>query len=209
MARPKVPLIDRDAATAKALDLIDRDGLDSFSTRRLAAELNVKSASLYHHFRDKAAILDAVRLRIARGTDLAAPISDDATWQDVVRGAAFDYRQMLLRHPNVAPLMHPSSFEQFGLVLRERVAAKLLDDAVPPDLVYAIIDSVELLAYSSAALNPEQRPATERLVIRAEDHSPALAKAIAAAPRAAEVVFLAQLDAVLVGWTEAIRRRLP
>ena len=48
-----------------ALEIIDEDGLDALNMRRLAAEAGVKPMSLYHHFPNKGAILDAVSEKIA------------------------------------------------------------------------------------------------------------------------------------------------
>ena len=53
MPRPKQPLIKPAEAVAKALEVIDRDGLDGFNLRLLAQELGVNPSSLYHHFHDK------------------------------------------------------------------------------------------------------------------------------------------------------------
>jgi TetR/AcrR family tetracycline transcriptional repressor len=208
VARPKVPLIDRQVAIATALALIDRDGLEAFSTRRLAAALGVNAPSLYHHFRDKQAILDGVRTLIALESDLAAPVRPGTTWQERIRASAVAYRELLLRHPNVAPLMHPASFDRpLGVTMREDAAAMLLAAGVPADLVHPLLDSTELLAYASALVNPEQRPAADRLVLAPGERAPALRRALGAAPATAQEVFEVQLDVLLTGWTERIRGR--
>ena len=43
----------RTRALEEALRIIDDEGLDALSIRRLADVLGVKGASLYHHFKDK------------------------------------------------------------------------------------------------------------------------------------------------------------
>ena len=55
--RPKVPLISKRKTLEAALRIIDAEGLESLSVRRLAIELNVNGASLYHHFKNKEEIL--------------------------------------------------------------------------------------------------------------------------------------------------------
>jgi len=52
--------LDRRLIAKTALALIDRDGLDELSMRRLGAELGVEAMALYHHFRNKAELLDGV-----------------------------------------------------------------------------------------------------------------------------------------------------
>jgi len=56
-AAPRPPL-DRAAIVETALRLLDEVGLDELSTRRLAAELQVKGPSLYWHFRNMAELRD-------------------------------------------------------------------------------------------------------------------------------------------------------
>lgn len=50
--------LDRATIVRTALRLLDEVGIDGLSTRRLAAELGIKSASLYWHFRDKNELLN-------------------------------------------------------------------------------------------------------------------------------------------------------
>ena len=49
--------LDRATIVHAALRLLDEVGIDGLSTRRLAAELGIKSASLYWHFKDKGELL--------------------------------------------------------------------------------------------------------------------------------------------------------
>lgn len=50
--------LDRETIVRTALDLLEEVGIDGLSTRRLAAELGIKSASLYWHFKDKNELLN-------------------------------------------------------------------------------------------------------------------------------------------------------
>lgn len=50
--------LDRATIVLTALRLLDEVGIDGLSTRRLAAELGIKSASLYWHFKDKDELLN-------------------------------------------------------------------------------------------------------------------------------------------------------
>jgi TetR/AcrR family transcriptional regulator, tetracycline repressor protein len=50
--------LDRETIVHTALRLLDEVGIDGLSTRRLAAELGIKSASLYWHFKDKNELLN-------------------------------------------------------------------------------------------------------------------------------------------------------
>lgn len=207
MARPKVPLIDRHEVIAKALEIIDRDGLDAFSIRRIARDLGINGASLYHHFRDKDSILHGVRLVIAHENAVGDPPRVGESWQDYLRRATLGYRRSLLRHPNAAPLMSPNIvLRPFSFAFRDLVAAKLLEEGVPMALVLPVIDSVETLAYASALLNPDELRPQDRLRPKPDDGVPSLAKGIRAAPRSARKIFDLQLDALITGWTAAVAR---
>ena len=77
--RPKVPLISKRKTLEAALRIIDTEGLDALSVRRLAVELNVNAASLYHHFRNKDEILvGAAQLALA---EVRTPDTRDEPWQ--------------------------------------------------------------------------------------------------------------------------------
>lgn len=207
MARPKQPLIDRQVVVEQALAIIDRDGLESVSIRKIGRELGVDGTSLYHHFADKEAILHQVRLRIMQESHLGEPAKPAEPWQNYVSRTATRYRRSLLRHPNAAPLLAPTFLlRPFSLRIRDLVAVKLLDDGVPDGLVFPIIDSVETLAYASALLNPAQVDPKTRLAILAEDDVPALGRAVNAAPSSAEKVFALQLAAVIDGWSTMLGR---
>src|SRR5436305_14192158 len=57
--RPRARLT-REQVAAAALELLDRDGLEALSMRRLADQLGVGTMTLYGYFRSKDALLDAV-----------------------------------------------------------------------------------------------------------------------------------------------------
>jgi TetR/AcrR family tetracycline transcriptional repressor len=55
---PRTAPLDRATIVRTALALLDEVGIDGLSTRRLAAELGIKSSSLYWHFKDKGELLN-------------------------------------------------------------------------------------------------------------------------------------------------------
>src|SRR5438309_8181043 len=72
MARPRTPLLSREGIVAAALALVDAEGLDALSTRRLAAELGVSGPSLYNHVATKDELIDAVVDSVVAGVDVSA-----------------------------------------------------------------------------------------------------------------------------------------
>jgi len=88
--------IRREEVVSAALELLDLVGLDGLSTRRLAEKLGVESATLYWHFRDKAALLaEIASLVLARHHTLDVP-GDTADWPVWFADNARSFRRALL-----------------------------------------------------------------------------------------------------------------
>lgn len=101
-APPRTPL-DRQRVLAAALALVDAEGLDALSMRRLGAELGVEAMSLYKHVANKDALLDGLveQLWNEVGEETAA----GADWADQLRSFARGIRRMMHRHPQAASLL--------------------------------------------------------------------------------------------------------
>ncbi len=102
MARPKQVLISRDAVIEAAMKIIEEEGFDALSLRRLGQALNVNFASFYHHFSGKEEILESVARQALKEIELP-PLQDD--WQEWICGAAVGYRRLLVAKPYLIPLM--------------------------------------------------------------------------------------------------------
>jgi AcrR family transcriptional regulator len=109
---------------AAALELVDRDGADSLSMRRLAAALDRDPMVLYRHAANKAAVLDGVA-----ETVLAQLTVDpaDPDWAGQLRAVARRYRQLALAHPHVVPLLVTRPLVT-PLALRPRGTLRPLED---------------------------------------------------------------------------------
>jgi TetR/AcrR family tetracycline transcriptional repressor len=86
--------LDRAAIVAVALRLLDEVGLDELSTRRLAAELQVKGPSLYWHFRNMAELRDHMAEAML-AAELPPPAADPAPgdWRDWMAAGARGIRR--------------------------------------------------------------------------------------------------------------------
>ncbi len=85
-----------------ALTLIDRDGLESFSTRRLGVRLGVQAMSLYNYFPDRQSLLEAVVDLVIAEIPLEYGRSGPVA---ALRALAFEHRAAGLRHPHCAVLL--------------------------------------------------------------------------------------------------------
>ncbi|MFD5620103.1 TetR/AcrR family transcriptional regulator [Streptomyces yangpuensis] len=115
MARPRKPLLSRDRIVEAAGALVDAEGLEAVSTRRLAAALGVSGPSLYNHFRTKDEILDAVADAVSSRVDLSmfegaggsggAGGEGGQDWRGALQAWAHSYRDALADHPNIVPVL--------------------------------------------------------------------------------------------------------
>jgi AcrR family transcriptional regulator len=81
---------------ASAIELADRDGIESISMRKLAQELGVEAMSLYTHVRNKNDLLDGMADTVIS----QIPISTDGVdWRTSLRQLALAARSVMLRHP--------------------------------------------------------------------------------------------------------------
>src|SRR4026209_441569 len=94
--------VNRSSILRAALTIIDRDGIDAFSMRRLSDEVGRDPTVLYRHVPSKAALLDGVaetvlgQLRV----DTADP-----DWVGQLRAVAHAFRRLAVAHPNTVPLL--------------------------------------------------------------------------------------------------------
>jgi AcrR family transcriptional regulator len=94
--------ITRDAVLAAALEIIDRDGADALTMRRLARALNRDPMILYRHAPNKAALLDSVAETILAQVHVD---SADPDWAAQLRAVARRFRALALAHPHAVPLL--------------------------------------------------------------------------------------------------------
>jgi AcrR family transcriptional regulator len=100
---PPRPPLSRDRVLRAAVALADRDGLASLTMRNLAQELGVEAMSLYHHVRNKEAVLDGVvEVVVTEINDAVAPLAaptQPEAWHPAARERILTARRVLLRHP--------------------------------------------------------------------------------------------------------------
>jgi AcrR family transcriptional regulator len=116
--------ITRDVVLATALNLIDREGADALSMRRLAQALGRDPMILYRHAPNKAALLDGVTEVVLAQLPVD---SADPDWAGQLRAVGRDFRRLALAHPHVVPLLVTRPLAT-PLGLRPRGALRPLED---------------------------------------------------------------------------------
>src|SRR6195952_1668197 len=94
--------VNRELTLQAALAVADREGIEAVPMRRLARELGVEAASLYHHVKGKEQILDGLVELVAAEIELPKPSAD---WRATVSKRARHTRAVLRRHPWAVSLM--------------------------------------------------------------------------------------------------------
>ncbi|MEV0236508.1 TetR/AcrR family transcriptional regulator C-terminal domain-containing protein [Nonomuraea sp. NPDC050786] len=97
------PRLDRAQIAQAALDLLDEQGFDAFSMRKLAVALGIKSPSLYWHVRSKDELFDLLIDVVVGKCPL--PDDDGRSWEERLVGLGLELRQVLLAHPAATRLL--------------------------------------------------------------------------------------------------------
>jgi AcrR family transcriptional regulator len=106
-ASRRAPL-DRRRIAEEALRIVDADGLKQLSMRRLGAELGVEGMAIYHHFHDKAELLDGVLELLLE--ELEVPPEGSGTALERLRRLFEGTRAVAIRHPHAFLLLPTRRF---------------------------------------------------------------------------------------------------
>ncbi|MCA9705922.1 MAG: TetR/AcrR family transcriptional regulator C-terminal domain-containing protein [Myxococcales bacterium] len=99
MPRPKK--LSRDKILDAAIALVDAEGLEALSMRRLGERLGVEAMSLYRYVGSKAALLDGIHDALL-GRMQVEP--SEGPWDDAVRRLARAFRALLRDHAAALPV---------------------------------------------------------------------------------------------------------
>jgi AcrR family transcriptional regulator len=95
--------LSRARIISAAVDLIEREGVEAVSMRRIAALLDCGVMSLYNHVPSKAALLDDVAERVISGIEFTA--MPGAGWEEQVRAQARAFRAIARKYPRSTMLV--------------------------------------------------------------------------------------------------------
>jgi AcrR family transcriptional regulator len=197
--------LSREQIARVALAYLDRHGLEALSMRRLADELGVGTMTLYHYFRTKRELLDAVMDLAFAERELPAPEGD---WRDQLREIATAARAVLSRHPGLVqvrvmqPILRPEAL-RFG-----ELGLKVLQDAgFPPEEAAKAFRLLFTYTFGFAAFSPEATAEEAREAAMAAisdlpaEYYPKLSAAVeeAAAAMGGDAVFNYGLERILDG----------
>lgn len=132
-----------------ALEIIDEDGLDTFSLEKLSRRLGVKGPSLYYHFKDKADVLASV----ARTILLEVPTllrDHSLPWDQQLMRMTAEFRRALLRHPRALPLLLTYSPRQVVPDAYEIAVRGLSEEGVPERFHLLLLDGLDKIVLGAS-----------------------------------------------------------
>jgi len=122
---PRTQPLTLDEIVGAALQIVDDEGLEALSMRRLGSALGVEAMALYRHVPNKDTLLDLTIDRMRSEMRLAEDLPEDPA--GVLQAIFVEYRRVLLDHPNMLPL-----------------AARRTDTGGPSGLTYLIEHGLDL-----------------------------------------------------------------
>ena len=163
--------------------LVERDGVDALTMRRLAEALGVAPNTLYSYFPDKAALLEALLDSLL--SDIRVPGLDQMDWRDGLVALMTGSRRMLLARADLLPqlLARPMRGPQatrlgegtLALLARGGIEGAAAVDALRALLTFTF-GSVALDAPRRLEPDPEARQRTSAAAFASDPASPRMAE---------------------------------
>lgn len=128
----RIPM-DKKRIVEAALTLLNNEGIDQLSMRRLADTLGIRAASLYWHVKDKAELIQLLADKICEMISLPDP---SLSWQQQILLITRDYRNVLLSirdSVNILLDSTPATPKRFELI--EAVYRVLASGGLSPEEV--------------------------------------------------------------------------
>jgi AcrR family transcriptional regulator len=159
-AKPVRQQLSVPAIVRAAIRIMDDEGLDAVSMRRVAQELDTGVASLYQHVRNKQELHELILDEVFK--DLEVPEPDPARWQRQLKDLCLDLTRTLLAHPGAAKIGMETLIPTTPgmLVGMDALMGIMRAGGIPDHLVTPACDSLALLG-SAYAYEASLWPTTE------------------------------------------------
>ena len=106
--RADKPALSREAIVAAAIRIVDEEGFDAVSMRRVAQEFGTGAASLYAYVANKDELMDLIVDEIMRESAMGAdqePSDDVVEWQEQIKAMVRAGYHTLIAHRDIAKAM--------------------------------------------------------------------------------------------------------
>jgi len=97
-ARRRPTPLDEERIVTAAFAILDAEGFEGLTVRRIAERLRVKNPALYWHFEGKQSIVDRMAERMLAEMVAGARATHPTGWRAVLEAAARSFRRVMRRH---------------------------------------------------------------------------------------------------------------
>jgi len=111
-AKRETPSLSRDQIVAVARELLDADGIDALSMRKLGTRLNAGATSLYTHVSNKDELIELVVDQVYG--EVEVPAVENGDWRAAATRCAHSLRETFLRHPWIVSVLGASGVAYLG-----------------------------------------------------------------------------------------------
>jgi len=196
MTRTRPPLT-RARIIEAGLAIVDEEGLDALSMRRLGRQLGVEAMSLYHHVRDKDDVVNGINLLVLSRLDTD---TEGLDWPEALMAFAERLYAAYLPRPSLARALTwtvPTNSEL--LFTMEHVLARMAESQLPPATQVSAFRGVIASTVGFVLVHTDPPPASPSVAWRGWDavdlspldtpHLVALAPSLEATPLADDFRF--------------------
>jgi AcrR family transcriptional regulator len=178
--RSEEPL-SRELIADAAVELVDREGLEALSMRRLGSELGIGTMTIYGYFRDKDELMDFSLDRTARRYELPA---GEGNWRRRMRELITTMYRLLIEHPSTVqirssrPILNPGALRagEAGMGILADAGLELNEAAAAWRLLFTYVFGYA--AFSSQEPTPElKREWADQLSALPEGEYPVISRA--------------------------------
>lgn len=155
--RPAKAPLSEDAVVDAALAILQSDGSEAVTMRRVAAALDTAAASLYVYVSGRQGLLLAMLDRVIATIELEVP--DPSRWRAQLHSLLWRMHQVLVTHPGIAAmtLVDPPTTETILLLTENLLGILLAGEFDPQDAAWTC-DILVLLVTAAAREDDVRRP---------------------------------------------------
>src|ERR1700683_5451126 len=168
-SRPRRAPITAGRIVAAALGVVEAEGFDALTMRRVAAALQASPGALYVHVRDKAELDDLMIAELC--SQVTLPVPDPAQWRAQAIDVCRQLRDQYLRYPGISrAALEATPHSLDTLRINEGMLAILLAGGLSPQPAAWAIDAAfqYVGSYSVVSLRRNPEYADGRGIDRAE-----------------------------------------
>ncbi|WP_327088986.1 TetR/AcrR family transcriptional regulator C-terminal domain-containing protein [Nonomuraea sp. NBC_01738] len=147
--KPVKPPLSQEAIVDVGLRIVDAEGLDGLSMRRVAQELDTGPASLYAHVSNKDELIELIYEKVLG--EIVLPEADPANWQEQLRAYARQAHAVIAAHADLSKAtLAKIPTGPNALRLGEYMYGLLIEAGLPPLDASLGMDRISLYIASDA-----------------------------------------------------------